>query len=203
MKLGPYRNPYGDGQTLLTPDEEADLIPALTTRMELNEWERLNILEASRWALKARNRNDPVSEAYVRTLHRKMFDQTWKWAGHYRSTERNLGVAPHMIREQLAALLGDVAYWVSHETYDADEIAVRLHHRLVWVHPFANGNGRHARLMADVLVSRLGRTAFSWGARAMKDGRIADVGELRRSYIDTLKAADGGKVGPLVVFARS
>jgi Fic-DOC domain mobile mystery protein B len=196
-------SPYEDGQTPLTPDEEAELIPALSIRMELNEWERLNILEAARWALTARNRNDPVSEAYVRTLHRKMFDQTWKWAGQYRSTEKNLGVAPHLIREQLAALLGDVAYWVSHETYDADAIAVRFHHRLVWIHPFANGNGRHARLMADVLVSRAGLATFSWGAKAMRDGQIADIGELRRRYIEALKAADVGEIGALIKFARS
>jgi Fic-DOC domain mobile mystery protein B len=127
-----------------------------------------------------------------------MFDQTWKWAGRYRSTERNIGVACHRIRDQLAALLGDVRYWLEHATFPADEVAVRFHHRLVFIHPFANGNGRHARLLADVLASKQGRPAFSWGA-----GELARAGDFRAAYIEALRAADRNDIRPLLRFARS
>jgi Fic-DOC domain mobile mystery protein B len=147
----------GDGNTPLSPEELADLIPDLTTKEELNEWERQNILEAFAWALNSRNlqRNDPLSETYVRDLHQRMFDQTWKWAGTYRTTEKNIGIPHHQIRESLAVLLGDARYWMEHQTFEPDEIAIRFHHRLVAIHPFANGNGRHARLIADVAAQRM------------------------------------------------
>ena len=190
----------GDGNTPLTPDEEADLIPNLGTRDELNEWERLNFLEAYSWALdrKRFRRLDPLEEPYVQDLHRRMFDQTWKWAGRYRLTEKNLGIAPHLIRDALAGLLGDARYWVEHGTYAPDEIAVRLHHRMVFIHPFANGNGRHARLMANVLTLRLGRPVFTWGS-----AELVRTGDFRARYIAALRAADGRDIQPLLRFARS
>ena len=162
------RFPEGEGNTPLSADEQVDLIPNLATKEELNEWERQNILEAYAWALAPNNprRHDPLVESYVRDLHLRMFDQTWKWAGTYRTTEKNIGIPHHEIRERLAASLGDARYWLEHETYPPDELAVRFHHRLVLIHPFANGNGRHSRLMADLLLQHVrlqlehtGRTA--------------------------------------------
>ena len=190
----------GDGNTPLTPEEQDDLIPDLTTKEELNEWERQNILEAYTWALEPRNlnRQDSLAEAYVRELHLRMFDQTWKWAGTYRTTEKNIGIPHYQIREALAALLGDARYWIEHQTYEPDELAVRFHHRLVWIHPFANGNGRHARLMADVIVRKQGRPVFTWGG-----ADIVRAGDFRRSYIVALRAADRNDIQPLLVFARS
>ena len=189
-----------DGKTPLSAEEQADLIPNLASKEELNEWERQNILEAQVWALDAKNirRQDPLAEAYVRELHLRMFDQTWKWAGRYRSTEKNIGIPFHQIRDALAALLGDARYWLEHRTFAPDEIAVRFHHRLVSIHPFANGNGRHARLMADVLAERQGKPGFTWGG-----ADIVRAGDFRQSYIDALRAADGGDMEPLMVFARS
>lgn len=189
-----------DGNTPLSPEEQDDLIPDLATKDELNEWERLNILEAYGWAFHPRNlhREDPLAENYVRELHRRMFDQTWKWAGSYRKTEKNIGIAHYQIREALAVLLGDVRYWVEHQTFEADELAVRLHHRLVVIHPFPNGNGRHARLTADVLAQRQGRPIFTWGGVD-----VMRASELRRRYIDALRAADGNDIRALLVFARS
>ncbi len=117
-----------DGSTPLSPEEQNDLIPDLTTKDELNEWERQNILEAVAWALDQRNlnRQDPFSEAYVRQLHLRMFDQTWKWAGKYRTTEKNIGIPHYRIRESLPALLGDARYWVEHQTFEPDELAVAI-----------------------------------------------------------------------------
>ena len=189
-----------DGNTPLAPEELNELIPDLATKEELNEWERENILEATRWALSDRNIKslDPVADDYIRRLHFRMFDKTWKWAGTYRMTEKNLGVPVAQMREMLAALLGDVRYWIENHTYPPDEVAVRFHHRLVSIHLFPNGNGRHARLIADVLAVRLGRPRLSWGQRD-----IVKPGEARERYLKALKAADGGEVTSLLDFARS
>ena len=190
----------GEGNTPLSADERADLLPNLANQEELNEWERQNILEAFAWALAPNNlrRRDPLVESYLRDLHRRMFDQTWRWAGAYRTTEKNIGVPPAEIRERLAALLGDERYWLEHETYPPDELAVRFHHRLVFIHPFANGNGRHARLMADVLAQRQARPLFTWGG-----GDLVRAGDFRQRYIEVLRAADAHDIGPLLAFARS
>jgi Fic-DOC domain mobile mystery protein B len=192
--------PKAEGNTPLSADEQADLIPDLATQEELNEWERQNILEAYAWALAPNGlrRRDPLVEPYVRDLHLRMFDQTWKWAGAYRTTEKNIGVPHHEIRESLATLLGDARYWLEHGTYPPDELAVRFHHRLVLIHPFANGNGRHARLMADVLAQRHERLVFSWGAE-----NLERAGDVRLRYIDALQTADAGDIAPLLAFARS
>jgi Fic-DOC domain mobile mystery protein B len=190
----------GDGNTPLSPDEQADLIPNLSTRDELNEWERTNILVAYDWALNPRTlrRNDPMTEPYLRDLHHRMFDQTWKWAGLYRTTEKNIGIPHYQIREALAALLGDARYWLEHRTFPPDEIAIRFHHRLVFIHPFANGNGRHGRLMADVLAKKQNMPVFTWGGAG-----IAVHGDFRRRYVDALRAADRNEIKPLLEFARS
>jgi Fic-DOC domain mobile mystery protein B len=189
-----------DGNTPLSPQEQDDLMPDLATKEELNEWERQNILEAYGWAFDPRNlhRQDPFAESYVRKLHQRMFDQTWKWAGTYRTTEKNIGIPHYQIRDVLAALLGDVRYWVEHQTFEPDELAVRFHHRLVLIHPFVNGNGRHARLMADVFLQRQGRPVFTWGG-----ADIVRAGNFRFKYIDALRVADKNDIQPLLAFARS
>ena len=189
------------GNTPLDPEELALLIPSLSTKGELDEWERRNIMDANEWALDLRRlrTKDPLTEPYLRELHRRMFDRTWKWAGTYRSTEKNIGVLVHEIRNRVPALLGDARYWVENGTYSADEIAIRFHHQLVGViHPFPNGNGRHARLHADVIAVKLGRVEFTWGRND-----ILDAGPARESYLRVLRAADRGDIGPLLGFARS
>ena len=188
-----------DGNTPLSPEELADLIPNLATKEELNEWERENILRAREWAVGDRTAaRDLASDGYIRQLHGRMFDQTWKWAGAYRRTEKNLGVAAHEIRERLMALFGDVRYCIENNTYPPDEIAVRFHHRLVLIHPFPNGNGRHARLIADVLAIKLSRPTFSWGS-----ANLVKESEARTGYLEAIRAADNGDIQPLLKFARS
>ena len=188
-----------DGNTPLPPEETADLIPSLATKEELNEWERENILLAREWAIKNRTSAiEIVSDEYIRKLHQKMFDETWKWAGHYRKTEKNIGVPFHEIPERLGVLFGDVRFWIENTTFSPDEIAIRFHHRLVFIHPFPNGNGRHGRLIADVLVMRLGGAAFSWGS---KD--LVKPGEARDEYLKALRAADHDDIQPLLKFSRS
>lgn len=188
---------YAPGATPLDPDEAAGLLPThITTQRELNEWEQANILEGGEWA-RRQSRREILDDVFVRELHRRLFNHTWKWAGQYRSTDKNIGVAWPQVSTQVRNLLADAQTWVAQAVYPADEIAVRLHHRLVWIHPFANGNGRHARLMSDLLLQRLGRPAFSWGGKS-----LAAPGDVRRAYLDALRAADGRDYGPLLKFAR-
>jgi len=188
-----------DGNTPLSPEELADLIPNLATKEELNEWERENILRAREWAVGDRTAApDLASDNYVRKLHAKMFDQTWKWAGEYRHSEKNIGIPFHEIRERLMALFGDVRYWIENNTYPPDEIAVRFHHRLVLIHPFPNGTGRHARMIADVIAMKLGLPAFTWGS-----ANLVKEGEARTRYLEAIRAADNGDIHLLLTFARS
>jgi Fic-DOC domain mobile mystery protein B len=190
------------GNTPLTPDELAGLRPSLATKGELDEFERSNILEANRWAFSPRvlKREDPFIEPYLRELHRRMFGETWTWAGRYRKTDKNLGAPFHQILNGIAAILGDVHYWLENETFDIDEIAIRYHHRLVRIHPFPNGNGRHARLLADIIAVKNGRERFTWGLRELIEARPA-----REEYIRSLKAADTNNddIRGLLNFARS
>lgn len=187
--------------TPLEPQEREGLRQSwITHRKDLNEAEQENIVQGASWA--RGRRRMPVDrmlrEEFMRMLHRRMFSEVWQWAGDFRTTERNIGVQAYRIAVDLAALLDDVRYWVEHETFSIDEIAVRFHHRLVAIHPFPNGNGRHARLAADLLVERLGGEPFSWGS-----GGLGDVGELRTRYVSALQAADNHDIGPLLEFARS
>jgi Fic-DOC domain mobile mystery protein B len=181
----------------LTPEERAGLkLSWVTFRSELNEVEEANIAKAALWA--RRYRRDTLEDRYCRELHRRMFGDVWTWAGRYRTSERNIGVDAWRIATEVRTLFDDVRFWIEGATFEPDEIAARFHHRLVYIHPFPNGNGRHSRLMADLLVTRLGRPVFTWGgANLLQDG------DARRAYIDALLAADRHDVGPLLTFVRS
>jgi Fic-DOC domain mobile mystery protein B len=186
-----------DDATPLTPEEQQDLIPAhIAYRRELNEAEQANISRAQDWAL-ARRRN-LLSEKFVADLHKQMLGDVWRWAGKFRRSERNLGIPFYEISVALRQLLDEAKAWIEYKSYPIDEIAVRFHHRLVHIHPFPNGNGRHARLMADLLVMRLGGERFSRGS-----ANLQAAGDVRGRYIAALKAADNHDISPLLAFARS
>lgn len=186
-----------DDATPLTPEERRELIPShMTYRSELNEAEEENIARAQDWAFSSRR--DPLGERFLRDLHRHMLGDVWRWAGRFRTSERNLGITYYEIPIAVRQLLKDTRAWVEYKTYSPDEIAVRFHHRLVQIHPFTNGNGRHARLMADIIVMNFGEERFSWGS-----AQLRDPGDVRRRYVDALKAADNHDLGPLMEFARS
>lgn len=189
---------YAPGATPLDPDEAAGLIPShITTQGELNEWEQTNILEGLQW-LRRQKKKELLDEGFLRELHRRMFGQTWKWAGSFRQTDKNIGVDWRQIPVQLRHLLDDVKAQIEYASYPPDEIALRFHHRLVWIHPFANGNGRHARLAADFLIQKLGGPSFTWGGRS-----LVAAGDKRAAYLNALRAADGRDHHALMQFARS
>lgn len=193
---------YPLGATPLDPNELASLIPShLTTQAELNEWEQLNIQQGDTWA--RTQRKEILNEAFVRQLHRRMFGDTWRWAGSFRKSDKNIGIDWPKISVELRKLLDDVQYQIEHATFPPDEIAVRFHHRMVAIHLFPNGNGRHARLMADLIVERLGQFRFTWGRRSLVDASLIDATPVRQAYIAALQAADARDYAPLLAFARS
>jgi Fic-DOC domain mobile mystery protein B len=186
-----------DGATPLTPEEREALIPGhITLRSELNEVEQAGVL-ATDVAVFRRVPRNLFDERLIQRLHRQMFSEVWRWAGNYRTTERNIGVDPSEIRPAMRLLMDDARYWAEHDTYPRDELAVRFHHRLVSIHPFPNGNGRISRLMADLIVVRLGGERFTWGRATLPRG------ETRSRYIAALKAADNHDLTPLITIARS
>ena len=189
---------YPPGATPIDPDEvEGLLLSHITNRSELNRWEQDNILEAEQWALR-REPDNLLSVDFILKLHERMFGTVWRWAGSFRRSGKNIGVDSMMIAPSLVELLEDVKAWIEFETYPADEIAARFHHRLVFIHPFPNGNGRHARVMADLLlVHVLDRSRFSWGSSS-----ITDAGECRTNYIHALRSADRYDYSKLLEFVR-
>jgi Fic-DOC domain mobile mystery protein B len=183
--------------TPIAAEEREALIPSyITLRHELNEAEQVNIGAALQWAHS--RRRDVLDRDFLTGLHRRMFENVWQWAGHYRTTERNIGVAPHRIGSDVQQAIGDARYWVERATYPPDEIAVRFSHRLVAIHPFPNGNGRFSRLVGDLLAQQLGRVPFSWG-----QSNLISAGKTRAEYIRALRAADNRDIQPLLLFARS
>jgi Fic-DOC domain mobile mystery protein B len=189
---------YPDGATPLDPDLLAALVPDLSTQGELNEWEAQNIAAALRWALRSRAmRRDLLTVSGLGQLHRRMFDQTWRWAGKFRTSDTNIGAAWHQVPSLVQALCGDVRYQAAHAAYPWDEMAARFHHRLVAVHPFPNGNGRHARLATDLLLAQNGQPIFTWGPASL----VADS-RARQNYLLALREADRGNIELLLRFVR-
>ncbi len=186
-----------DVGTELTEEEREGLIPSyITLRSELNEAEQANILAAEQWAF-ARKR-DVLDEKFLNNLHKRMYSNVWRWAGQYRTSGKNIGVDAYRIPTEFRQLLDDCRYWVENNTYKPDEIAVRFHHKLVWIHLYPNGNGRHARLAADLLLKSMDLERFSWGGK-----NLVDDGKTRKRYIAALQAVYEHDIGPLLDFVRS
>lgn len=189
-----------EGATPLDQDEIDGLIPRhIKFQSELNEWELENIISAETWLLGLDLSPDEILMVdFVLNLHVKMFDQTWKWAGNFRRSAKNIGVESYKIQSELKNLLDDVQYQIKNKTYAEDEILLRLHHRLVFIHCFANGNGRHARLYTDTLAKSLRLIPFSWGKV-----NLSTMSETRKLYIQSLRMSDKGDYSFLRNFIRS
>lgn len=189
---------YPSGATPLDPDETESLRRGhITTREDLNRFEQDNISEALQW-LRNRRKSDILTEKFIKALHKKMFGKVWRWAGSFRRSGKNIGVDWPQIPAQLHALLQDIRYWIEHKTYPPDEIAVRFHHKLVWIHLFPNGNGRHARLMTDVLLTEvLKQKPFTWNV-----GNIDAGDQARDDYLAALRKADNHDYSVLLNLVR-
>jgi len=186
--------------TPLEPQERDDLLQTwITHRRDLNEAEEASILKGVAWAKRWKlTIPSLLTDEFVVTLHKKMFGDVWSWAAGYRDTERNIGIPAYEIPMAIRTPLGDALYWVQYKSFEPDEVAVRYYHRLVAIHPFPNGNGRHSRQMADLLIKLIGSEPFSWGG-----GKLTDTGELRRTYVAVLRAADEHDINSLLAFVRS
>lgn len=189
----------GEDGTDLTPEEREGLKQTwITTRTDLNEAEQANIDEAVAWIAKMGDR-DLLTEDFIFELHKRMFGDVWTWAGTTRRTNKNIGVDKTLIHVRLGGLLRDARFWIENSVFSPDEIAIRFHHGLVFIHVFPNENGRHARLIADLVVTQLGGELFSWGG----GGSLQAMGDLRIQYIDAIRGADHHDFEELFAFARS
>ncbi len=185
-----------DNSTPLTEEEKQQLKAKwITTRLELNELEAQGIADAEIWLLKSKK--DFLTEEFIKILHKKMFGAVWQWAGSFRNTERNIGVAPYEIQPKLRILLDDVKFWIENKTYSNKEIAIRFHHRLVQIHPFPNGNGRISRLMADLLMQKFEKRNLNWGSK-----NLTEISDMRKQYILALQEADNGNYLKLLAFTE-
>ncbi len=190
---------YPEGATPINPDEASELLLThITTQGELDRWEQDNILEALAWIEKTKPK-DILNETFIRKLHKRMFGNVWKWAGNFRQSDKNIGGRWWQISTDLKVLCDDARLWVDSRNEPPDEIAVRFHHRLVSIHPFPNGNGRHARLMTDLLLENiLDHPRFTWGGV-----NLSSASDTRQRYIAALRATDAYDYQPLLEFARS
>lgn len=188
-----------DGATPLDPDEAADLIPALSTLAELNDFERRNIAKAILWTATSKSVRSKIPDVdSLKLLHKRMFNLTWKWAGRWRTTQKSIGVESWRIPSELRNLIEDTKIWVEFNSYPTKEIAARFHHRLVLIHPFPNGDGRHARLAAELLCRAQGWPEPTWGR-----SNLAPAANARHTYIRALRKADAHDLAPLIDFMWS
>jgi Fic-DOC domain mobile mystery protein B len=192
---------YIIGQTPIDEEEKLGLIPSLITRVDLDKSEQANITEARKWLMNKNilSKYDLFREAFLLNLHQRMFKYVWKWAGEYRKSNKNIGVEYYEISLHLRQLLDDTKFWLDNNTYTSTELAIIFHHRLVKIHLFANGNGRHSRLMADAIIAKYNGSTLSWGSNS----DLTKPDEIRKRYIFSLREADHGNYEPLLEFARS
>ncbi len=189
---------YKKGATPLEPDEIYNLrLKHISTQKELDELEATNIIQGQQWAF-SKKRKNILNITFLLTLHKHMFGEVWSWAGKYRRTQTNIGVEPFRIPLETGHLLEEVTFQLQNNIYSMDEISTRFHHKLVWIHPFTNGNGRHARMMTDLLLHVYGHPIFTWGIH-----NLNEQGTVRQEYIRALKAADKNDFDPLMKFVRS
>ena len=192
---------YEYGQTPLSEEEkEGLLIKTISTKKELDEFEQLNIEKAIEWTIHTKFKKDRIlSEKFIKDLHKKMYGDVWKWAGEFRKSEKNIGSVWTHIGIELRTLIDDAKYWIENRTYPPKEISIRFKHRIVLIHCFPNGNGRHSRMMADIIMESIfGKEIFTW-----HQSNMVKADATRKKYIITLREADNGNIKPLIDFAAN
>ena len=192
---------YKDGQTPLDEEEKEGLkIKSMTTQGELDEFEQLNIEKAVEWTIHSKFKLEKfLTEKFVKGLHKRMYGDVWKWAGEFRKIEKNIGIPWTQIGIELKNLLDDTKYWIENKTFSPEEIAIRFKHRIVSIHCFPNGNGRHSRMMADIIMESIfGNKIFSW-----HQSNMVKANDTRKTYIAALRKADQGDITELINFAKN
>lgn len=192
-----------EGATPLDPDEmQGLLIDTITTQGELNFAEQQSIIESSKWIFETNHKNI-LADQFFKKLHKKMFQSVWVWAGKYRTTNKNIGVESYKISTEIKKLCDDCEYWIENKTYDWNEIAARFHHKVVWIHPFANGNGRFSRILTDILLKKHQQSPLSWGRKTFSRDDFSTESALRTEYILSLREADNKKFQKLIYLIRN
>lgn len=193
-----------EGSTPVEEDQRPFLVnSAISTRGELDSAEQSNIFKATLWLDRTKIRTENLlTQHQFQVIHTKMFEDVWLWAGDLRKQETNIGVTPSETPFKIVDLCRDVLAMLADTTgvpLSKNDVAIRFHHRLVLIHPFVNGNGRHSRLVTDKLLTTLGEEKFTWGS-----SRYPDRKTLRDAYLSALRAADSQyQYQPLLDFARS
>lgn len=188
------------GQTPLSEEEKEGLkVRSIATRQDLDEFEQQNIDKATEWLAGKNFKVDKLlTERFVKDLHRKMFSDVWTWAGEFRRSDKSIGVDWRIISVEIKNLLDNCYYWLDNKVFSEEEIAIRLSHGLVKIHPFVNGNGRHSRLIADIMMEKIfNKDVFVWGSM-----NLENINDERLRYIDTLRKADEGNIHYLLDFAQ-
>ncbi|WP_425234701.1 mobile mystery protein B [Ulvibacterium sp.] len=191
---------YTAGQTPIDEEEKEGLkIKSITTQGELDEFEQLNIEKAVEWTIHANLKSEKIlTEKFIKDLHKRMYGDVWKWAGEFRKSEKNIGIKWTLIGVELKKLLDNTKYWIENDTFSPEEIAIRFKHQIVSIHCFPNGNGRHSRMVADIMMESIfGKAVFTWHRSNM-----IKTDKIRKAYIDALRKADKGNIKPLIEFAK-
>lgn len=195
-----------EGATPLNLDDMLGLkYKHIDTREQLNEVEAANILQGQIWASKLNKgakeltRDDIFNRDFVSDLHKALFGEVWEWAGHFRKRELNIGVDPKNIAVDLHNFLEDAKCWLEFKHYDNLELSARIQHRLVQIHPFVNGNGRHSRVFTDIVrVYLLNEKPIKWA-----NAKLENMTEERNSYISGLREADVGDLSTFIKYLQS
>lgn len=194
---------YAKGATPIDPNEQADLIPSdISTQSQLNNAEQKNIVKATAWFAYRKHKNI-LNEPFIKLLHKKMLEDVWRWAGRYRNSDKNIGVFHLQILPEIQKLIDDTTYWIENQTYSWVELGTHFHHRLVSIHPFPNGNGRHARLMTEILLKHYQQPIFTWGATTWPNHSLTKDNPARKAYLNALKLADKRRFDELIKFVQS
>jgi Fic family protein len=133
------------------------------------------------------------SEKLIRTLHQLVvLDTEREWAGKYRTSNVLITGTDHKPPEaiEVAGLMGALIDWMRKEKTKLHlvELSALLHHRLVHIHPFFDGNGRTARLAMNVFLLQNGYPL------------VIILKNDRKKYYRVLALADKGEYEPLVTF---
>ena len=179
-----------DGQTPI--DDISGLKLNITTQEELNRAEYENYKKAyQEYRLKKITPNlAPFTFSWLCQVHFEMLGDVWEWAGEIRRSEKTIGFPCHKIGSSIHQLLDELQQWEK-EKIPITEITVRLHFHLVTIHPFENGNGRWARLAANIYLRKNGVGFINWPAQ------MDEIKTFRPKYIEALKRAEKGNLDPL------
>lgn len=145
------------------------------------------------YELVEKGKNHTVSERFIRNLHQLVTqDIDRKWAGKYRNSNVIIGGADHTPPDAIEVpnKMRELMEWLkgNKKKLHVIELAALLHHKLVYIHPFFDGNGRTSRLAMNLLLMQVGYPL------------VIILKNDRKKYYRVLGRADQGDLLPLIRF---